>query len=43
MSSPSWAGYLLAAVMIVTAVYCVRRPRACRGVRSSLMWTSSMS
>jgi len=30
MSSPSWAGYLLAAVMIVTAVYCVSRLAAAR-------------
>lgn len=30
MSSPSWIGYLLAAVMIVTAVYCVSRLAAAR-------------
>jgi hypothetical protein len=30
MSNPSWIGYLLAAVMIVTAVYCVSRLVAAR-------------
>ncbi len=30
MRSPSWVGYLLAAVMIVTAVYCVSRLAAAR-------------
>ena len=30
MRSPSWIGYLLAAVMIVTAVYCVSRLAAAR-------------
>ena len=44
MSSPSWLRYLLAAVMIVTAVYCVSRLAAARlRGRPSPMWTSSMS